>query len=121
MLTKLRGKTHRVITAVAVTDAATGETMSDFRTSLVTMRNFIDQEIEDYAKSGSPLDKAGAYGIQDKGFNPVSRVKGCYLNIVGLPVCLMLDLLLKLGVQPTVSSNWRPDGSCPECQKWQCG
>ncbi len=120
MLTKLRGKTHRVVTAVAITDAATGETLIDYRISHVTMRNYTDQEIEDYVKSGSPLDKAGAYGIQDKTFSPVSRVKGCYLNVVGLPVCLMLDLLMKLGVHPNISSNWRPAGNCPDCQKWQC-
>ncbi len=121
MLLKLRGKTHRVVTAVSVTDAATGETLSDYRTTQVTIRNYTDQHIEDYVKSGSPLDKAGAYGIQDKVFNPVARVKGCYLNVVGLPVCLMLDLLLKIGVHPTPSSNWRPEGNCPDCQKWQCG
>jgi 23S rRNA (uracil1939-C5)-methyltransferase len=119
MLTKLRGKTHRVVTAVAVTDAATGESLADYRTSQVTMRNYTEQEIEDYVKSGSPLDKAGSYGIQDKEFNPVSRVKDCYLNVVGLPVCLMLDLLLKISVHPTLSLNWRPEGNCPNCQKWQ--
>ncbi len=120
MLKKLRGKTHRVVTAVAVTDAATGETLTDFRTSQVTMRHYTDQEIDDYVKSGSPLDKAGAYGIQDKGFNPVAKIKGCYSNVVGLPACLMLELLQKLAVQPTISSNWRPEGNCPDCQKWQC-
>ena len=120
MLTKLRGKTHRVITAVAITDAGAGEMLTDLRTSQVTMRNYTDQEIEDYVKSGSPMDKAGAYGIQDKTFNPVAKITGCYSNVVGLPVCLMMELLLKLAVQPTMSSNWRPEGTCPDCQKWQC-
>jgi 23S rRNA (uracil1939-C5)-methyltransferase len=120
MLAKLRGKTHRVITAVSVSDIATGETLTEFRTSQVTMRNFTDQEIEDYVKSGSPMDKAGAYGIQDKVFNPVAKIKGCYSNVVGLPACLMLDLLLKFGVHPTLSTNWRPQGDCSECRKWQC-
>jgi len=119
MLQKLRGKTHHVITAVAVIDTATGETIADYRTTQVSMRNYSDQEIEDYVKSGRPLDKAGAYGIQDKSFTPVAKVKGCYLNVVGLPVCLLLDLLLKLGVHPTLSSNWRPPGDCPECRRWQ--
>ncbi|KTB48424.1 Maf family nucleotide pyrophosphatase [Dehalogenimonas alkenigignens] len=120
MLRKLRGKTHRVVSGVAVTDAATGETIADSSTTLVTMRHYTDQELEHYVKTGSPLDKAGAYGIQDKGFNPVSHIKGCYLNVVGLPVCLMQGLLLKLGVHPTISTNWRPDGNCPDCRKWQC-
>lgn len=120
MLKKLRGKTHAVITAVTVIDAATGETIADSRTTQVTMRHYTDQEFELYVKTGSPMDKAGAYGIQDKVFNPVSRVKGCYLNVVGLPVCLMLELLLKLGVHPVVSTNWQSDGNCPHCHKWQC-
>ena len=119
MLQRLRGKNHRVITAVAVTDAATGETLAGIRTSQVTMRPYTDEEIEVYVNSGSPLDKAGAYGIQDGEFNAVTRVKGCYLNIVGLPVCLMMDLLLKLGVHPQVSPNWHPPGNCPDCRKWQ--
>lgn len=119
MLKQLRGKTHRVITAVAVTDAATGETMADTRTSRVTMRHYTDDEIDDYVNSGSPLDKAGAYGIQDRHFHPVAHIKGCYHNVVGLPVCLMMDLLLKLGVHPNVSSNWHPDDGCRECAKLQ--
>ena len=121
MLKQLRGKTHHVITAIAVTDAATGETIADYRTSQVTMRRYTDQEITIYVNSGSPMDKAGAYGIQDKEFNPVARIKGCYSNVVGLPPCLMLDMLLKMGVHPTVSSNWRPEGHCPDCKKWRCG
>jgi 23S rRNA (uracil1939-C5)-methyltransferase len=119
ILKKLRDKTHRVVTAVAVIDSATGETLIDYRSSQVTMRNYSDQEIEDYAKTGSPLDKAGAYGIQDKNFDPVARFKGCNSNVVGLPVCLMLELMLKIGVHPIISPDWRPPGDCPECQKWQ--
>jgi MAF protein len=119
MLKQLRGKRHQVMTAVAITDAASGETLSDFRSSQVTMRNFTDQEIVDYVNSGSPLDKAGAYGIQDKSFNPVAKVKDCYLNVVGLPVCLLMELLLKLGVHPTITPNWHSPDDCPECRKWQ--
>ncbi|XUX01418.1 MAG: Maf family nucleotide pyrophosphatase [Dehalogenimonas sp.] len=119
MLTRLRGKTHRVITAVAVMDSSTKETLVDFRTTLVTMRNLTDREIEDYVKSGGPLDKAGAYGIQDKLFQPVAKIKACYLNVVGLPVCLMLDLLLKIGVHPNISPDWCPPGDCAHCHRWQ--
>ncbi|MGI2335279.1 MAG: Maf family nucleotide pyrophosphatase [Dehalogenimonas sp.] len=119
MLKQLRGKTHQVITAVAVTDAATGETVADTRSSRVTMRHYTDDEITFYVNSGSPLDKAGAYGIQDKQFHPVAHIKGCYHNVVGLPVCLMMELLLKLGVHPYVSSNWPPDDGCRDCTKCQ--
>jgi 23S rRNA (uracil1939-C5)-methyltransferase len=118
MLKMLRGKTHRVVTAVAVIDAATDETLADIKTSQVTMRHYTDAEIDIYVNSGSPLDKAGAYGIQDKEFNPVACIKGCYHNVVGLSVCLMMDMLLKLGVHPNVSSNWRPEAGCRDCAKW---
>lgn len=119
MLKRLRGKKHLVITAMAATDAASGETQVGTRNSRVTMRHYTDNEIDTYVNSGSPMDKAGAYGIQDKDFNPVAVVKGCYLNVVGLPVCLMMELLLKLGVHPAVSPHWHPSGNCPECRKWE--
>ena len=51
------------------------------------MRAYADDEIERYVASGRPLDKAGAYGIQDDGFQPVARIEGCYTNVVGLPLC----------------------------------
>ncbi|AKG53442.1 septum formation protein Maf [Dehalogenimonas sp. WBC-2] len=118
ILGRLRGRTHRVVTAVAVTDTATGETIADSCTSQVTMRHYTDEEIQDYVNSGLSTDKAGAYGIQDKEFHPVARIKGCYNNVVGLPVCLMLDILLKLGVHPVISSHWRCQTECPNRNKW---
>jgi 23S rRNA (uracil1939-C5)-methyltransferase len=119
MLQRLHGRSHRVVTAVAVVDAATGETLADMRVSRVTMRHYTDDEINDYVNSGSPMDKAGAYGIQDKRFNPVERVKGCYHNVVGLPVCLLLDTLLKLGVHPKADLKRIPGDKCPDCRRWQ--
>ena len=117
-LRRLWGKQHRVITAVALIDAASGEELTGYRTSRVYMREYSDEEIAAYIASGSPWDKAGAYAIQDTQFRPVERVKGCYLNVVGLPVCTLLRLMYQMGIYPTIDPNWTPPGNCPDCSRW---
>jgi predicted house-cleaning NTP pyrophosphatase (Maf/HAM1 superfamily) len=64
------------------------------------MRNFTKAEINSYVKSGDPLDKAGAYAIQHAKFNPVSRITGCYANVVGLPLCHLTRMLRSIGYLP---------------------
>jgi predicted house-cleaning NTP pyrophosphatase (Maf/HAM1 superfamily) len=64
------------------------------------MRAYTDQEIEDYIASGEPFDKAGAYGIQHAGFHPVEAMRGCYANVMGLPLCHLARTLARLGVTP---------------------
>ncbi|MCH2583403.1 MAG: Maf family protein, partial [Planctomycetes bacterium] len=59
----------------------------------VTFRNLGDAEIGRYLDSDEPYDKAGAYGIQTRGHDLVASIRGCYLNIVGLPVMLMCEML----------------------------
>ena len=63
------------------------------------MRRYGDEEIERYVRGGSPLDKAGAYAIQDRDFAPVERIEGCYLNVVGLPLCEVSRGLRALGCE----------------------
>ena len=99
MLRDLRGREHRVITAVALVDAATGEAAEGYRASRVVMRDYADDEIAAYVASGAPMDKAGAYGVQDEAFAPASEVRGCYLNVVGLPVCETLKLAERFGLR----------------------
>jgi MAF protein len=86
MLVELRGGPHAVLTglALAVGDAVVWSSVVE---TAVWMRAYADSEIERYVASGLPLDKAGAYGIQDGGFQPVARIDGCYTNVVGLPLC----------------------------------
>lgn len=86
MLRSLRGRIHNVITGVAVI-GPNGNSSGVEKTD-VHFRVYSDEEIEEYVASGSPLDKAGAYGIQDKVFAPACNLTGCYLNVVGLPLCL---------------------------------
>jgi hypothetical protein len=57
------------------------------------MRAYSDDEIASYVAGGSPLDKAGAYGIQDTDMSPVARLEGCYASVMGLPLCALVELL----------------------------
>jgi len=98
MLTMLSGKAHRVITGLAVMDAATGKALTRASVTRVWFRGLSSREIASYAATGEPLDKAGAYGIQERGALLVDRIDGCYTNVVGLPLSLLGDLLRAFGV-----------------------
>lgn len=87
MLEMLSGKTHVVITGFSILGKPDGRTVTDFEETRVTFRRIPRLEIEAYVAGGSPMDKAGAYGIQDDyGAVFVSRIEGCYYNVVGLPL-----------------------------------
>jgi len=92
MLKKLSGNTHQVFTGLSLIHLSENKIFNSFKKTDVTFRNLTDNEIKEYIKTGSPMDKAGAYGIQDDfGAVFVSKINGCYYNIVGLP----LELLYK--------------------------
>ena len=85
MLKRLSGRTHLVVTAFAL--ARAGRVVeSDAVLSLVTFRELAEAEIADYVATGAPMDKAGAYGIQDAGAGFVSNLQGSRDNVMGLPV-----------------------------------
>jgi 23S rRNA (uracil1939-C5)-methyltransferase len=119
MLVVLRNREHRVITGVALIDAATGDERTSFRASRVLMRDYSDDEIESYIASGDPFDKAGSYAVQHEGFSPAAEVRGCYLNVVGLPVCTLLKEAERFGLRlkPTPDLSWAGLTHCPECTK----
>jgi septum formation protein len=98
MLRRLRGRTHQVYTALAALRPEDGRLLTDCCETPVTMREYTDVEMGEYIASGDPLDKAGAYAIQHGGFNPVSRLEGCYANVMGLPLCHLARTLKKLDV-----------------------
>ena len=100
MLRNLRGRTHRVYTAVSL--AHHGGATTRLSVSDVTMRSYTDDEILAYVSSGDPLDKAGAYAIQHPGFAPVARWNGCYSSIMGLPLEVVAALLTDAGVEVPV-------------------
>ena len=96
MLQQLSGKQHVVITGVAVVNPA-GETHTNYVSTSVIFRTLDEGEIAEYVSSGSPFDKAGGYGIQDRSFAPVASYDECYLNVVGLPMCAASELLIQSG------------------------
>lgn len=94
ILKLLSGNTHTVYTGLSIVDVVSRNWITDFQTTEVTFRELSDEEIWLYIESGSPMDKAGAYGIQDDfGALFVSHINGCYYNIVGLPVQLLYIML----------------------------
>ena len=103
MLLRLRGREHNVITGVCVVSA--GLVRSGYQSTRVRFRGYALSELESYVSSGLPLDKAGAYGIQDRTFAPVSSYDGCYLNVVGLPLCVASRLLSGAGILPDAGST----------------
>jgi len=92
MLQALSGASHRVVSAVALARPDTPIEIA-VEVSHVTFRKLNEETIETYVQSGDPLDKAGAYGIQTAGGELVASIRGCYLNIVGLPVMLLCRML----------------------------
>lgn len=116
-LGRLHGREHKVITGLAVVNASTGEVVTGHRRSRVHMRRYTDEEIADYVARGEAWDKAGGYAIQDERFHPVDWAKGCYLNVVGLPPCVLLRLLHQMDVYPAIERHWVPPGNCPDCHR----
>ena len=95
MIHHLSGRDHKVITAITLRDSACCRTLSD--TALVHFRNLTDREIEYYVDKYRPFDKAGAYGIQEWiGYVGIDRIEGSYFTIMGLPVHLVYQELVKL-------------------------
>ena len=97
MLRRLSGRTHQVLTGLAVLRIPEGVTRVEIETTQVTFAPLTETEIEVYVASGEPLDKAGAYAIQGRGGRFVARVEGCYFNVVGLPLARLYRILGEMG------------------------
>ncbi len=108
MLKMLSGRTHRVITGVCLARTnSKGKIVRLFEgaeTTLVTFREIDDDEIAAYVATGEPMDKAGAYGIQGKAAIFVTKIVGCYFNVVGLPLSKLAALMKEAGIK--VSRFW---------------
>lgn len=98
MLNLLSGRCHKVVTAFCLLNASTDETVKKAVKSSVTIKNLTDKEIEDYLKTGEPLDKAGAYAAQGIGSFMIENIEGSYTNVVGLPMEELKDALKKTGI-----------------------
>ena len=91
MLRLLSGRTHRVITGVAVVTATHTEIAAEV--TGVRFLTLSEEEIAAYIATGEPMDKAGAYGIQGRAARWIPRIEGCYFNVVGLPLALVSSML----------------------------
>lgn len=99
MLSNLNGKMHQVITGVALVDAKTGKHKVSHETTEVFFRKLSDDKILSYLDTGEYQGKAGAYAIQGIGAVLVEGIKGCYSNVVGLPLSLVDKLLEEFGLR----------------------
>ena len=93
MLRTLSGNTHQVYTGYCVVNCNDGVSVAKCEKTLVTFRELTDKEIDAYIKTREPMDKAGSYGIQQRGSKFVEKIDGDYFNVVGLPVCALVKLM----------------------------
>ena len=98
MLKALSGKAHSVITGFTILDTATEKAISRSVESKVFFKRMTAEEIEGYIRSGEPLDKAGAYGIQGLGAVLIKRIEGDFFNVMGLPLYALAESLKKFGL-----------------------
>ncbi len=116
LLLSLRDRWHHVTTGVTVSQTVDGKLhmRSASCTTPVHMRPYSEAEVIAYIATGDPLDKAGSYGIQHPSFQPTARIHGCYLNVVGLPLCTLVNLLAEFDVYPAKPATEGYEGrGCP--------
>jgi septum formation protein len=99
MLRKLSGAVHTVITGLAVVCLPGLEESVAFSDTRVSFRHLSEGAIQSYVRSGEPLDKAGAYGIQGRGGLLVKSVNGCFFNVMGLPIGLLGEMMERFGLR----------------------
>lgn len=97
MLWKLSGIPHQVITGFAVYDRERDSALVEAVTTHVWFKSLRDEEIHAYIATGCPMDKAGAYAIQGGAAYMVERIEGSYTNVVGLPLCEVMEALRRIG------------------------
>jgi septum formation protein len=100
MLRQLSGRTHSVLTGVALIRLPDGERRQFTEATLVHFRPIEDEELSAYLATEEPYDKAGAYAIQGQAGRYIPRIEGCYFNVVGLPLARVLSELQSLGWSP---------------------
>lgn len=97
LLRQLSGRWHAVLTGVALYDVESRHEVADYEKTLVKFAQLSDAEIDWYVRTGEPMDKAGAYGIQGLGGLFIDEIAGNYYNVVGLPIPLVYRLARRLG------------------------
>ena len=95
MAYSLRNNLHEVITTISILNTNTGEVKYNTKITKVYFKNWNQKNIKYYINNFDIKDKAGAYAIQDGANSPVEKINGCTLNVIGLPICNLIELLLK--------------------------
>ncbi len=98
MLAQLSGRCHQVYTGVALLQLPENRLETGCQVSRVYFRPMLPAEIDAYVATGEPMDKAGAYALQGTGSAFVEKIEGCFTNIIGLPVPLVVEILRRFGV-----------------------
>ncbi len=98
MLKRLSGRSHEVFTGYCLRNRARNRTLTGVARTIVVMKSLSLEEIEAYVRTGEPLDKAGAYGIQGIGAMFITQIYGSYTNVVGLPLAEVVTLLMREGI-----------------------
>ncbi len=96
MLKKLSGNFHTVYTSLAVIKSSCNKSLVDLSKTKVYFAKMSDKDIEDYVKTGEPLDKAGSYGIQGKGARFIQKIEGDFYSVMGLPINILDKMLRKI-------------------------
>ena len=109
MLTQLSNREHSVFTAFTITRPDSNEMVTQVVETRVRFKELSNDEINWYAGTGEPYDKAGGYGIQGIGAFLVKNISGSYTNVVGLPMCELIDTLVSLGAISFKEENSNAD------------
>jgi len=99
ILREFSNEWHSIVSGIAIINTETGKEITDFEKTSVKVKKLNEEEIEEYVETGEPLDKAGAYGIQEKGQFLIEKFDGSYSNIVGLPLDKLVERLKEFGVE----------------------
>jgi MAF protein len=113
-LSQLRGRTHDVVTAVAIMPSGQRSPLVRNPVTRVSMRLYSEAEVQSTISRGDPFDKAGGYAIQDEVLMPVESYEGCYCNVMGLPLWSTAELLRRAGV-PVMPQSERLLPQCASC------
>lgn len=107
MLRRLSGQEHWVLTGFSVCHLRKGKSDREAVQTTVRMKGLTPEEIKWYVQTGEPFDKAGGYAIQGIGSFMIESIHGSYTNVVGLPVCELIQMLNRLGAIKIVDGRWQ--------------
>jgi septum formation protein len=106
-LRMLSGKVQKIYSGVAIIDAATGKELIDYEVTKVHFRKISNKEIDAYIKTGESEGKAGSYAIQGLGVVFISKIEGCYTNVIGMPLFKLTHMLKKFGIDIFKYEKWK--------------